>query len=336
LAPLGTTTAFDGNEATITATVALKDLYTLLDSVTVQTGAPGIDFSADIQAIVHIKGSLGGEHVDTVFSPTLPFSVSQDAVTLDVSAAPAPPGATYALPSASAELASTVNPSQVGTIPHVAPNVVSVAKYDLAVPTLRILGILFASLALILGLVHDQLRRRRTRKSDEELIAKRLRTPLVPIVTLPASEFGLPIDVPGFAHLANLAKFLERPILYEMVNGSRTYAVDDDTRRYIYRPCDVAASSPASTEGEVQRASLPVVASAPPAVHHRRRQRVFARGAAALMSVVVIATVGVSFTASTSVPASKAGSSAQARTVSELAPAGCARLSLTSLVTGSG
>ena len=32
---------------------------------------------------------------------------------------------------------------------------------------------------------------------------------------------------------SGLAQFLERPILYELRNGDRTYAVDDESRRYL-------------------------------------------------------------------------------------------------------
>jgi hypothetical protein len=52
--------------------------------------------------------------------------------------------------------------------------------------------------------------------------------------------------------------------------------------------------------------------------------------------VATAASLVVSFTASTTVPASKVGSSIQNRLISQLAPAGCASLSLTGLVHGSG
>jgi hypothetical protein len=52
--------------------------------------------------------------------------------------------------------------------------------------------------------------------------------------------------------------------------------------------------------------------------------------------LAVIATLTVSFTASTSVPPSRAGRSAVPGAVSQATPAGCSTLGLTTLVRGSG
>jgi hypothetical protein len=70
---------------------------------------------------------------------------------------------------------------------------------------------------------------------------------------------------------------------------------------------------------------------------HRGRRSVFAaRAGAGVVFAVVTITLVTSFTASTSVPPSSVGSSAQARLVSQLAPAGCNSLTLTTLVQGTG
>jgi signal peptidase I len=330
LATLKTTTTFSGDTATVSVPVSLKQLYALIDSVTSQSGLVGENYSADIQPFVHISGVVGGHHISQRFLPVLPFAVSQAEITLDVASAPAPPGATYVLPSASAELASTLKPAQFGTVPHFATNVISVAKYDLPVPLLRVLGLLFAALAIILTVSHDLIRRRQTRRSDEELIAARLHTPIVPVVSLVASAYATETEVPGFLQLAGLAKFLERPILYEMAHGRRTFAVDDEERRYIFRPVDSSAALPPLRDSSV------TAGSKPPSSRHRSPHRVVTRGAALLLVLVVAATLGVSFTASTTVPVSSAGASVQPLQISQLAPAGCSTLTLTGLVQGTG
>src|SRR5580692_8248706 len=69
----------------------------------------------------------------------------------------------------------------------------------------------------------------------------------------------------------------------------------------------------------------------------RRPQHVIAaRVGAGIVVLLVAVTLVTSFTASTNVPTSRAGTSAQARTIMQLAPAGCSSLSLTLLVEGSG
>jgi signal peptidase I len=330
LAPLKTTTTFSGDTATVSVPISLKQLYALVDSVTTQSGLVGDNYSADIQPFVHISGVVGGHHINQRFLPVLPFAVSQAEITLDVASAPAPPGATYVLPSAEAELASTLKPAQFGSVPHVVTNVVSIAKYELPVPFLRVLGLLFAALTIILTVSHDLVRRRQTRRSDEELIAARLHTPIVPVVSLVASAYATETEVPGFLHLAGLAKFLERPILYEMAHGKRTFAVDDEERRYIFRPVDSSTALP------LRRETSAATASKPRSFRQRTPRRFVTRGAALLLVLVVAATLGVSFTASTTVPVSSAGASVQPLQISELAPAGCATLTLTGLVQGTG
>src|ERR1700679_1461083 len=69
----------------------------------------------------------------------------------------------------------------------------------------------------------------------------------------------------------------------------------------------------------------------------RRPQHVIAaRVGAGIVVLLVAVTLVTSFTASTNVPVSHAGTSAQARTIMQLAPAGCSSLALTVLVQGSG
>jgi hypothetical protein len=69
----------------------------------------------------------------------------------------------------------------------------------------------------------------------------------------------------------------------------------------------------------------------------RRPQHVIAaRVGAGIVVLLVTVTLVTSFTASTNVPVSHAGTSTQARLIMQLAPAGCSSLSLTVLVQGSG
>jgi hypothetical protein len=327
-------TPFTGDRTSVTSSLPLEDLYNLIASVSTQSGGASESYSADIQPIIHITGTVDNKPINATFSPVLPFTVTKTTITLDAAVAPPPPGATYVAPSASTALASTVHPTQTGSIPHLVANEISVAKYDIPVPLLRVLGFVFGALALILAGLHELTRRRKSVRSDEELIASRLHSLIVPVVSLSAP--GVAIDVPSFAHLAGLAQFLEQPILYEISEGNRTYAIDDDAHRYVYRPSlDLdAAPSPAAVPRDAKDPSRrPSNGSS---WRRRSKRATAARAGAGLLTLIVAATLVTSFTASTSVPASHVGTSLNARQFSQLTPAGCSSLGVTALLKGSG
>jgi hypothetical protein len=203
-----------------------------------------------------------------------------------------------------------------------------------------VLGLVFAGLAIAAALVHDILRRRRSVRSDEEQIANRSHSLVIPVASLAPTGGTELIEVAGFAFLASLAQFLERPILYATNGEERAYAVDDEYRRYLYRPTD-------EPEAEVVVTEPPRDALGPPAgsngrthshAEHRGRSqgRVVARIAAGVVALAVTGTLVTSFTASTNVPTSRAGSSVQARLISQLAPVGCNTLSLSAVAQGTG
>ena len=69
-------TKFSGDTTSVTRDLALSDLYAFINSVTAVSGLPGANYSVDIQPVVHITGTVGGQSVDERFSPLLPFAVS--------------------------------------------------------------------------------------------------------------------------------------------------------------------------------------------------------------------------------------------------------------------
>ena len=351
-------TRFSGDATSVTSDLPLAALYDLIDSVATQSGIAGGNYAADIQPVIHVTGTVGGQRIDEKFSPVLPFAVSKSAITLDVAAAAPPPGATFAPSSAGSAVAAALHPAQTGTIPDLVGNTVSIAKYDVGVSLLRYLGMALGVLVLVLALVHDRRRRRGPRRSEEEQIARRSHVLIVPVAHLGSTAGHTPIVVPDFASLAGLARFLERPILYEVRDGNRTFAVDDDGLRYLTSAIDrrgpwaqsdpgpgdavptPAAPTPAEPE-PASRAARPhriTVSGGGSASHRSTTRSTVARVATGLLVIAVAATLTVSFTASTTVPASRAGRSVQTRLYSQEAPAGCSTVAagLTSLVRNSG
>jgi hypothetical protein len=335
------TSAFTGDRTSVTSQLALSDLYGFVASVSKQADVASTTYSADLQPIVHLTGVVDGRKIDEVFQPVLPFTVTQNVITLAVAAAVAPPGATYSVPSAAAEQASTLNPVQIGSIPHQVPNVVPVAKFELRVSVARFLGIAFAVVALLLVGTDEFFRRRATRRSDEELLAAKMHLLVVPVDSLGEPRSRATIDVARFSYLARLAEYLERPILYQLVGTQRTYAVDDEVRQYRYRPAADRApdGSPSGTgPPDAGRSHSPGRANRAPAARRARAgwRSLAGRGAAVVTVIAVAATLVTGFTASTNVPVSNAGTSPQVRLLSQLAPVGCGSLTLSRLVTGSG
>jgi signal peptidase I len=329
-------TRFSSDKTSISTDLPLASLYRLIDSVSTQSGVVGASYSVDIQPVVHITGTVGNRRINDKFSPVLPFTVTKAAIRVDVAVAPPPPGATYVPGSSATALAAALHPVQVGSVPKVVANDIAVAKYKFAVPAVRVLGIAFALLMVLLAIVHDRLRRRGTKRSNEEVIARRLHALIVPVAALDTADGRAPIVVPDFAQLAGLARFLERPILYEVQNGNRTYAVDDESIRYFTCAADRRAARAGTDEPSPDtRAHRKQVASSEPKRHVSKRAFA-ARAAAGLVVLAVLTTLTLSFTASTNVPASRVGASVQPGQVMQAAPANCSSLALTTLVRGTG
>lgn len=327
---------FTGDSVDLTASLPLAGLYTLINSVSAQSGLSGAVYSADIQPVIHITGTVGNQKISQTFAPVLPFTVAPTAITLNAAVTAAPPGATYITPSTSTALAATLHPTVSGSVPHLVSNVVSIAKYEIRVPLLRILGIIFGALALLIALLHDLIRRRKSVGSVETQIATRLGVLVVPVASLASADRAEVIDVSGFASLAGLAKYLERPILYDTRNGERTYEVDDESRRYRYQPPTETLNAPTAPapKDDVKPPRTQTPTAKPSRQRHRGRQ--VAQASAVLVVFLVIGGVVTSFTASTNVPTSYVGSSNQPLAVTQLAPLGCNSLTLSALVQGSG
>jgi signal peptidase I len=320
-------TAFTGDTARTGGPVTLKSLYALLDQLATASGVATSEYSIDIQPVVHLVGTVGGKSVDTTFSPVLPFSVTATEVRLDVATSAIVPGATSTPPTQQDALSATINPVQSGSIPKRAANEVTIARYPIPVIALRIAGLLALALALALAVLHDRLLRRGSQRPIEEQIAAHFGCLVAPVDARVVPEGSASTPVHDFTSLAQLAGYLERPILRYTDESGRIYAVDDETRVYEYH------AEPFRPTPERRAPPVPKL-RVRGAVGHPSRVTI----AAACVALLIAITLVTSFTAKTNVPTSNIGASSVPGAVSQGAPAGCSALasSLTSLVTHSG
>ena len=189
----------------------------------------------------------------------------------------------------------------------------------------RLLGLLALGLALLIAIFHDVLLRRHSRRPIEEQIATHVGCLVTPVDALVLPLGSEPTPMHDFMSLALLARYLERPILRQTDETGSTYAVDDETRYFQYRAAPSGQTRPEGTRSA-------------PAIRPRRSvgRRARLTIGATLLALAIAITLVTSFTSTTNVPASNVGASSHAKQVSQLAPAGCSSLSLTTLVIHSG
>ena len=315
---------FTGDTAETSGALKLRSLYTLLNEISSASGTPGAEYSIDLQPVVHVVGTVAGKPITSTFSPVLPVAVTPSVVRLDVPPAVTPPGATYTQQTAAAALGAVLRPFQAGSIPRVARNHIAIARYRVPVLDVRLIALIALGLAGLLAILHGHLSRRDSRRPIEERIAAHFGLLVAPVDALELPADTTPTIVHDFTGLATLARYLERPILRETDATGTTYAVDDETRTYQYRT-------------SVMKPALVASAPAPAAPSHGQELRTgrWALGGVAVALVIAI-TLVASFTATTTVPASRAGVSKPASAMSQITPVGCSSLALQNIVRGSG
>lgn len=302
---------FKGDRANLRLSFPLQGLTSIVTQLAVASGSPSAQYDIVLRATVRVHGFVDGKPIETIFAPTLPFTLAGPTLKLNVTAAPVPLGASYGQPSAAADLAAVVNPSASGSIPGSAGNEITVAGHRISVVDLRGLGLGLAALALLVILTRP-MRRRQDLWTPEQHLAAKQGCVIVDIIAL--DDARPRTELPDFASLAAFAKYLERPILHDLQTG--VFATEDSGRLYAYRP---VAEEPVAAQ--------PV---APPPAPRRKGVRL--RWIGVGIVVVVVAGIVVSFTAANVVPLTNAGVSTNAMSLDELTPGHCAGMNLTHLV----
>ena len=327
--PLHGPIRFSGDGAAVHATVDLRAFQAFARQLSVEQGVVAPSYKVDLVPIVHIRGLVGGKAVDSSFSPSLPFTLTQAAATPNPPQSATLPGAEYQQPSSASALQAALHPVGMGILPAHAPNFLTIARYRIPVSLGRGLGLGLLACGILLCL-SGQFRRRKDIWSNEQRIAFRHQCVVVDVATLPAVDNG--IEMLDFEQLAALAEHLDRPILRERRRSGDLYAVEDGARRYTHR--SVAALVAAGQEAE----PLPP----PVVVPERTASPSASAGGVAVRAVGLLVVIGITvaaataFTAGNTVPASHAGATAQTKQLAQLAPALCSSLALSTLVTPAG
>jgi hypothetical protein len=245
------TKVFTGDNARIAGTFDLRQLQALTNQISLEAGTAGANYTVQLEPIVHVTGTVGGQNIKSRFAPVLPFTLSPAVLDLSIPQTVAPPGATYAAPSAAQTLATGLNPTQPGTVSATAPNYLSVIRYRFTVSSVRGVGLALAGFAL-LAFLWKLFKPRREVWSHEKRIAVRYGVVLVDVAALiadtPSSRTTV---VPDFESLAKLAQYCERPILRETHDQYLAYAVEDEGRLYVHRPAPALLDrTPGAVEAE--------------------------------------------------------------------------------------
>ena len=316
-------TPFSGDTARITGTFDLHALQTLLAKLALDSGVAGTEYTINLEPVVHVTGWVGGTKIRPTFSPTVPFTATQTILQPSGVQTPTLPGATYS-PTATSALDTSFKPVELGTLPGIAPNYATFVRYHLPISLLRGLALGLLGLGVI-ALLSKLFKAPRELWSNERRVAFRHGCVIVDVISVgdrSSSDRGA-TEVPEFESLATLAQYCERPILRETRAAGCVYGVEDDGRLYIYR----AKSAPEVSPTVPVEPIAPVRPSAP-----RARRRSLIRPLGLLFVLAVGATFVTSFTATTTVPLSYAGTSTQPLAVGELAPVQCAGIALATLV----
>lgn len=221
--PLGAPASFTGGATTLTGTLRLDRLRAMVRAFERETGTKSAQYSVTITPRVNVSGEVGGTHVSTDFTPTLPMQL--DATRLAV-------GTTQ-----TGEQAA-VDATRSGTIMRDGPATLALGGVSLPVFRARAIGLLgfeaFLGAAILLGLPILL----EARRSEAGAIRVRLGSRLVDVADLPSSAPGGCVDLERMSDLASLAQRAEVPIMVAETPTRARYGVvvGDVLYRYSTRP----------------------------------------------------------------------------------------------------
>lgn len=311
--------SFSGDSVTVSDTLDLVQVQAIAQRLETASGAVGADYQLNIQPVIKVHGLVGGTKIADTFAPALPMSLTQAMLKIVPPAPQVLPGATYTTPTAASQLNAALNPTKSGTVPGTTANTLSLLRYSIPVSDFRGLALGLAALAL-LALLLKPLRPKREIWSPERRIAHRHGCTLVNVDEIAAAPETAIVTVPHFEDLAVLAEQQDEPIMFAAGEYRSSYAVGHGRHLYVF-------DAPVAVEPLPSPAPAPRHRPHRPSWPHRPRLVHWIGG---LTLVMLLASLGVVFTATNTVPPSNAGTVNIPAATAQMAPAVCSSLGLTS------
>jgi signal peptidase I len=233
---LGSSTYFKGDHATVTSTLDLGWLLALAHNIELTTHVDSGYAFAVIPTVV-TGGNVGGVPVHATFTPTIPFSVNGDEVSLQGTE-----GSSRLLTSGGASsTAGPLTPSASGsaTGEQSQPRNLSLGPWRMSVSTARAvalsaIGIILAATLALLALIQPLLALFTPHRDEAASILARYRGLIIPVAHITPLR-GVPvIDVADMDALARIAEHYDRSILHETTGAGDTFWVADESGQFRY------------------------------------------------------------------------------------------------------
>jgi signal peptidase I len=211
---------FAGGSATIAGTLDLRRIQALIDQVRELTGSGQTAYSVTVIPRVTVKGSVGGEPVDAVFAPALPFDLGDLRLQPKLGA--------------SGEGLSPYAPREPGAGIQATANTLELGAISLPVSTARRLAVIGLVASVLLGLLVLALLLQRFRGEEHSRIAARYGHLLLPVVTR-SQEWTRVTELADMESLVRLAQHHDRMILHVVDEPEHVYVVEEGGSVYRYR-----------------------------------------------------------------------------------------------------
>jgi signal peptidase I len=258
--PLGSSTYFKGDHATVTSTLDLGWLLSLAHNIELTTHVDSGYAFAVIPTVV-TGGNVEGVPVHATFTPTIPFSVNGNEVSLQGTESSSRLLTSGGASSAAGPLTPSASGSATGEQSQ--PRDLSLGPWRMSVSTARTvalsaIGIILAATLALLALIQPLLALFTPRRDEAASILARYRGLIIPVAHITPLR-GVPvIDVADMDALARIAEHYDRSILHETTGTGDTFWVADESGQFRY----IIGAPAASADGDSVVASPTTSANA--------------------------------------------------------------------------
>ena len=225
--PLGAPTTFTGDGTSLTGTLRLDRLRAMTRAFERETGTKATQYSISIAPRINVSGDVGGTHVSTGFSPTLPMQLDATRLALGTTQTGEP---------------AAVESRRSGTLLRDGPAALTLGGFSLPVFRARAIGLLGAEALLGAIILIGLPILLEARRSEAGAIRVRMGGRLVDVAELPRSSPGGCVDLERMSDLSKLAERADIPIMVAESDSRARYGVvvGDVLYRYSTRPPSAA------------------------------------------------------------------------------------------------